>query len=377
MSCEWDMASCDDRTRVAYQGETHEALLIDSASGSYNGVTPMTFQYALRVGANTTVNFNRFLIESGTLTILARFNSKIAWTSSGHNATHMITAQGQTLPPQSTAGTWYLQGTHDGAAIRKFGWRVNFTPIGTIVRPPDNQLTCTLGGAFPPGCACTPQCAGKTCGSDGCGGSCGTCMSGQTCSVSGQCACTPACTGKQCGPDGCGGSCGSCAGNEACNGSGVCACVPSCTGRACGNDGCGGSCGACPSGQACNNGLGQCVMGLNPCEGLECGPDGDGGTCGTCPFDFTCTPQGSCSSSAGVCGNKLCGPDGMGGSCGMCGALETCTENGTCVESPMVTGGCGCTGGAAGLHVLLLALALCRRRTTCLPLPSGEGRGEG
>jgi hypothetical protein len=36
------------------------------------------------------------------------------------------------------------------------------------------------------GSACTPQCSGKVCGSDGCGGVCGTCTSGQ-CDTSGQC----------------------------------------------------------------------------------------------------------------------------------------------------------------------------------------------
>jgi C1A family cysteine protease len=38
------------------------------------------------------------------------------------------------------------------------------------------------------GSGCTPNCGGKTCGSDGCGGSCGSCSSGQTCNASGQCA---------------------------------------------------------------------------------------------------------------------------------------------------------------------------------------------
>src|SRR5207245_9343337 len=34
-------------------------------------------------------------------------------------------------------------------------------------------------------CNCTPDCAGKVCGSDACGGSCGTCVTGQC--VSGAC----------------------------------------------------------------------------------------------------------------------------------------------------------------------------------------------
>ena len=36
------------------------------------------------------------------------------------------------------------------------------------------------------------------------------------------CNCTPQCSGKQCGDDGCGGACGNCAGGDSCNGSGQC-----------------------------------------------------------------------------------------------------------------------------------------------------------
>ncbi|MEM4245422.1 MAG: hypothetical protein QXR60_04435, partial [Candidatus Nanoarchaeia archaeon] len=47
------------------------------------------------------------------------------------------------------------------------------------------KLNCVAG-------ACTPNCAGKECGDDGCGGSCGTCSSGKTCS-NGQCVTSGAC----------------------------------------------------------------------------------------------------------------------------------------------------------------------------------------
>jgi hypothetical protein len=40
-----------------------------------------------------------------------------------------------------------------------------------------------LGGTA----TCTPNCTGKTCGDDGCGGSCGACTGGQTCSPAGTC----------------------------------------------------------------------------------------------------------------------------------------------------------------------------------------------
>ncbi len=104
MSCEWNMPACEGRVRDVYPGETHEALLVDASAGSYGGQTPATFQYGLDVPASTTVGFNRLAIESGTLTVLARFGAPIQWSGTTHNATHTITAQGQTLPPQASAG---------------------------------------------------------------------------------------------------------------------------------------------------------------------------------------------------------------------------------------------------------------------------------
>ena len=41
------------------------------------------------------------------------------------------------------------------------------------------------------GQCCTPNCAGRSCGSDGCGGICGSCLGGQPRSPSGTC--VPAC----------------------------------------------------------------------------------------------------------------------------------------------------------------------------------------
>jgi hypothetical protein len=71
---------------------------------------------------------------------------------------------------------------------------------------------------------CIPACAGKVCGSDGCGGRCGTdCASYEVCQ-NGRCSCTPACDEKDCGDNGCGGVCGFCAIDATCSASGVCAC---------------------------------------------------------------------------------------------------------------------------------------------------------
>lgn len=60
---------------------------------------------------------------------------------------------------------------------------------------------------------CVPQCDSKFCGSDGCGGTCGSCLTTQICSPESKCItspCTPTCNGRMCGGDGCGGSCGGC-----------------------------------------------------------------------------------------------------------------------------------------------------------------------
>jgi hypothetical protein len=94
--------------------------------------------------------------------------------------------------------------------------------------------------------------------------------------------CTPDCTNKNCGSDGCGGSCGSCVDNQICK-DGVCkclyevcnsvccgfeevcfqnkCCLPDCGGKECGFDGCGGSCGNCQNGERCEGGI--CVP-INP-----------------------------------------------------------------------------------------------------------------
>ncbi|MFA5068477.1 MAG: hypothetical protein WC466_10665, partial [Candidatus Izemoplasmatales bacterium] len=125
--------------------------------------------------------------------------------------------------------------------------------------------------------SCSAQ--GKQCGivADQCGGwlFCGACASGQVCNASGQCvaSCTPNCSGKVCGSDACGGTCGACASGQTCNASGQCvaSCVPatcSSLGKLCGvwNDNCGGTvnCGSCLADEFCNV-SGQCVANDSDC----------------------------------------------------------------------------------------------------------------
>jgi hypothetical protein len=105
----------------------------------------------------------------------------------------------------------------------------------------EEKETCTcgcddLGAGCRTPCDCVPQCAGKCCGDNGCGGVCpDTCAaSGQTCNGA-TCQCQGACTprscselGRECGQwdDGCGGQvdCGECSGGAVCNAEGQCSC---------------------------------------------------------------------------------------------------------------------------------------------------------
>lgn len=158
-------------------------------------------------------------------------------------------------------------------------------------------LQCESGACINPNCV--PNCNGKACGSDGCGGSCGGCPTNYSC-VNGECVspnCQPNCSlpnggTKNCGPDGCGNVCGTCASGSICNNGTCTSCTPNCKGLKCGPDGCGGSCGTCPTGQKCSNG--SCASTCIPnCAGKTCGDDGCGGSCGTCTSTQKCI-NGAC-----------------------------------------------------------------------------------
>lgn len=125
-----------------------------------------------------------------------------------------VDVEGDELPgaePIADAGS---QATADAAAVC-------LTPCGLACCGPlelCNSASLRCEGA------CRPLCEGRACGSDGCGGVCGSCATGATCDEStGQCpgSCSPRCDERQCGPDGCGGSCGGCA-TGVCDQSGAC-----------------------------------------------------------------------------------------------------------------------------------------------------------
>ncbi|HEY3446556.1 MAG TPA: hypothetical protein VGK67_09325 [Myxococcales bacterium] len=179
-------------------------------------------------------------------------------------------------------------------------------------RPLCNGACCLEGELCNPNTlaceACVPQCAGKKCGPDGCGGTCAPgCAAGEACGVAGACtACTATCGTRKCGADKDGCGCGACTGNDTCiDGlcqtcsrplcNGVCCeagskcdsatnrcqrCLPDCSGKICGDDGCGGECGACETGQSCAGGTCQAGCTPNCAGGKNCGADGCGGKCG-------------------------------------------------------------------------------------------------
>jgi hypothetical protein len=206
---------------------------------------------------------------------------------------------------------------------------------------------------------CTPNCTNKQCGDDGCGGTCGNCTAEENCSTWGECvSCEPSCFDKSCGDDGCGGSCGACTLPLKCNGFGTCDCTPDCNGKICGDDACGGSCGVCTPGTFCNSGL--CTD--EPCEpkctGSNCGDDGCGGNCGTCDSWEQCA-EGQCvlkpDGCTASCAAKTCGDDGCGGNCGSCDPWEAC-DAGQCKPADVCVQQCdgrqcgedGCGGTCGG-----------------------------
>ncbi len=204
------------------------------------------------------------------------------------------------------------------------------------------------------------SCEGKKCGDDGCGGSCGTCAEGTSCTDAGTC--TPATTPTTCadvhGTIGCcfdgdlfyfengvlqGGaeSCGAVCGWDAAGGYYSCefegadpsgkypidcfgenpaseTCpVCSCEGKNCGDDGCGGSCGTCgegmkcgPEGQCADPGMLQCKLktecaAVDACECVTCVSDGicnsqDDCICADCATDSFCSNAANCEGD-GVC----------------------------------------------------------------------------
>ncbi|MBX3181539.1 MAG: hypothetical protein KIT72_13290 [Polyangiaceae bacterium] len=187
------------------------------------------------------------------------------------------------------------------------------------------NLSCSPTCTFDTSDCCSPSCAGKACGEDGCGGTCGSCPPQSLCE-NGSCSCVPDCTGRQCGSNGCGGSCGTCSFGT-CS-FGQCQCTPNCGGKQCGPNGCGGSCGTCSGGATCNA-AGQCLLpgGCTPpteCpsttpstqDAQYCLPLGAYAACQYCPSSCGLPQYGyQCTASGGPPGLSGCVHVGGGGHC--------------------------------------------------------------
>ncbi|TNF29909.1 MAG: hypothetical protein EP329_14660 [Deltaproteobacteria bacterium] len=238
--------------------------------------------------------------------------------------------------------------------------------------------------------SCEPACDGKSCGADGCGGSCGGCDGGAVCDADGACvcvpevayaccedgaslcavdscgvvgavtaacpggcqdgvcaSCAPACDGKACGPDGCNGSCGTCDGEGEVCVAGQCTCVPAVGTACCGDAVCPvDSCGVKGDAvEACAYGCasGACQPCVPACDGKDCGDDGCGGTCGDAPCDggeicvegvCSCVDEGA-TVCCGADGASRCGVDSCGQSLGTLGVCDYGCADGACLPCPV------------------------------------------
>jgi len=191
---------------------------------------------------------------------------------------------------------------------------------------------------------CTPNCSGKTCGDDGCGGSCGTCATGSAC-TSGACvASAPTCTvGAVCRA-----AVGDCDAAEVYDAS--CACPADAKNSS--STVCRPSGGACDVAEYCNGSSNTCPADIKVAANTAC--RSSGGNCdatevcngvdAACPADTGgCAAGSTCTSGVCVCtpscNGKTCGADGCGGLCGTCAAGQACGANGSCSGSAISTVG--------------------------------------
>jgi len=188
----------------------------------------------------------------------------------------------------------------------------------------DEGLTCLAAECVAQDCEPNEtKCNGQevlTCGSDGQWKVKSVCAADKVCFE--EHCCAPDCMGKQCGDDGCGGTCGTCIADEKCVGG---SCLECQTNADCTKEGevcSGGEC--IPSGPACGDG--ECNGEETMCD---CPDD-----CGTCP---------GCCDAAGVCkgGDELdaCGKNGA--DCDACNADEAC-DDGECQETQTECGDGDC-----------------------------------
>jgi len=246
-------------------------------------------------------------------------------------------------------------------------------PEGTVCGA--NNWVCQSGECLP----CSPQCVGKDCGADACGGICGTCPGGEYCTGGGQCVpnCTDCAPWQDCVDGACAdpqpmGACasggqmiglncfdtpldGCCAGDDGrdryycgyfwdCpNYELYCLCHEKCSwSKVCGWDSWADEyqCEYPPAEPEPGGKLYCDWMPCTPnCLWKECGDDGCGGSCGSCAWNEECQPDGTCCKPD--CAWKECGDDGCGGSCGFCDWDEECLSDGSCCAPLCFWSECG------------------------------------
>jgi len=208
---------------------------------------------------------------------------------------------------------------------------------------------------------CVPDCAGKECGDDGCGGSCGACDPGTECTegnckgpelgkMGDPCETNLDCISYMCVESSVGPICSkACGGDASCPIAFKCEevmigqatilacvptgeCIPDCIGKDCGDDGCDGSCGNCPDGYSCSAGACKTAAGAScesasECAGNLCVNFQSGTLCSTpcstaegCPEGWECSPWISADAQ------HICAPPST------MTAHETCKELAECVS---------------------------------------------
>ncbi len=248
---------------------------------------------AFQQGINTACSFR----AASDVAAVADPNTGVAVYNNGPSSSGWIVVGGTSAASPFTAGALALTGHGTAGPGFSYANTSDFYAVTSGSNGSCGNVLCNAGPGWngptgngtPNGSAlsgpCTPNCAGLQCGSDGCGGSCGTCASGQTCSNG---VCTAACP----------------TGQTQCNGS----CVDTSTDPnncgACGN--------VCASGQTCSGGTcsgGGCPVGQTLCGGTCTDTSSDPNNCGACgnvcASGQTCS-GGTCAGGGGSCAHPIC-----------------------------------------------------------------------
>ena len=244
---------------------------------------------------------------------------------------------------------------------------------------------CPEGCSSDPDCntTCVPECSGLDCGPDGCGGSCGTCDTGDYCNA-GTCETFDPLCNDTCGPVG---EAGGYANDGECDdvgegGAGYCELGSDCSdcgarelppihcelnynddcpvGQRCDCDETSGEC-ICEVGARGTAGPGEACTDTHDCESGLCFDEQCSARCDTgadCPSEMpSCNFLGYCAPDAcePSCDGLTCGDDGCGGSCGSCGDGDICTD-GACVSGDDEAIFCLASGHCTSDQVCLLSL---------------------